>query len=96
MTIYKKAIATPKGQPTKYVDMTQAEIDARNAEIALAEAEALANAPYVRLAELDALINAKSARIIEDLALGNPAHTDVVSLFNEKHTIRDRLKSNTK
>lgn len=87
----KKAIATPHGQPTKHVDLTQEEIDARNAEIERQESEALASAPYVRLAELDALINAKSARILEDLALGNGVHESVQVLFDEKETIRASL-----
>tara|TARA_R110000851_G_scaffold241680_2_gene394278 strand:+ start:363 stop:614 length:252 start_codon:yes stop_codon:yes gene_type:complete len=40
----KKAIATPHGQPTSYVDLTQDEANARNAEIASNEAKELANA----------------------------------------------------
>ena len=40
----KRAIASAQGQPTKLVDLTQDEIDARNTEIASNEAKELANA----------------------------------------------------
>lgn len=40
----RKAIATPQGQPTEHVELTQAETDARNAEVDANEAEKLANA----------------------------------------------------
>ena len=40
----KKAIATPKGQPTKHVELTQAEVDSRLAEELANTAEQEANA----------------------------------------------------
>lgn len=49
----KKAIATPKGQPTQYVNLTQEEIDARNAEFTAAESKAVKEAPYNELKRLD-------------------------------------------
>lgn len=87
----KKAIATPKGQPTKHVELSQDEINARNAEAEASEAKALADAPYKRLSELDALLTEKAPRMLEDLYRERPLHASVVAMIEEREEIRALL-----
>ena len=89
----KKAIATPKGQSTKHVELTQDEINARNADIASNEAKELSEAPFKRLAEIDASLTSKAPRMLEDLFKGLDLHESVVALIEEKEQIRNTLTS---
>lgn len=86
-----KAIATPKGEPTKLIDLTPKEIEARNAEIELAEAKEIEEAPYKRIAEIDAELTEKAPRMLEDLFRGKELHESVVALIEEKEEIRKGL-----
>ena len=84
----KKAIATPAGQPTKYVDLTQEEVSARIADEAMVEAKGITNAPYVRLTEIDAELSTKMPRMMEDLSNSVAFHPSVQTLLDEKAAIR--------
>ncbi|MFT7434141.1 MAG: hypothetical protein ACI9TY_001789 [Alphaproteobacteria bacterium] len=84
----KKVIATVPGKPSKIVDLTVEEIDARNAEIARVEAEILAEAPYKRLDEIDIDLQSKLPRMIEDIKNASAFDVQVQALLDEKASIR--------
>tara|TARA_R110000850_G_scaffold140324_2_gene261720 strand:- start:18 stop:293 length:276 start_codon:yes stop_codon:yes gene_type:complete len=74
------------------VELTQGEVNARNAEIASNEAKELADAPYKRLSEIDALLTAKAPRMLEDLIKGQTLDDGVIALIEEKDAIRSTFK----
>lgn len=61
----KKAIATPHGQPTRYIELTPKETDARNAEIERAGIKALKQKPFDEIKRIEATYTSNPRRQVE-------------------------------